>query len=83
MFKKILGVFGINKRKDSLRSNPKEEGKNALEQEVGKAIDEIKPAHLAYSFKYTYTTWGALKSMTWGTAKQYTWAEIKIYEGDD
>lgn len=42
MFKKILGVFGINKRKDSLRSNPKEEGKNALEQEVGKAIDEIK-----------------------------------------
>lgn len=46
------------------------------------AIDELKPAHLAYSFKYTYTVWNDLKNMTWGTTKQYTWAEIKIYEGD-
>lgn len=48
-----------------------------------KAIDEIKPAHLAYSFKYTYTTWGALDGFTWELAKKYTWAGIKIYEGDD
>lgn len=48
-----------------------------------KAIDEIKPAHLAYSFKYTYTTWGALKSMTWELAKQYTCGEIKTYKGGD
>lgn len=46
------------------------------------AIDEIKPAHLTYSFKYTYTTWDYLKNITWAIAKQHTWAEIKVYEGD-
>ena len=47
------------------------------------AIDEIKPAHLAYSFKYTYTTWDNLKTMMWEMVKKHTWAEVKIYEGDD
>lgn len=47
-----------------------------------KALDEAKPAHLAYSFKYTYTTWSALKSMIWETVKKHTWEDIKIYEGD-
>lgn len=47
------------------------------------AIDDIKPAHLAYSFKYTYTSWDNLKTMLWGTLKQRTWSELKIYEGDD
>lgn len=47
------------------------------------AIDEIKPAHLEYSFKYTYTTWDKLKTMMWGKVKQHTWTELKIYEGDD
>ena len=48
------------------------------------AIEEIKPAHLAYRFKYTYTTWGALDGMTWGNANsgQITWATLKIYEGE-
>jgi hypothetical protein len=46
------------------------------------AIEEIKPAHLAYSFKYTYTTWGALDGLTWGAANQKSWGELKIYEGE-
>ena len=45
------------------------------------ALNEIKPAHLLYDFKYTYTTWGQLKNMTWGEAKLKTCAELKIYEG--
>ena len=45
------------------------------------ALNEIKPAHLLYNFKYTYTTWGQLKNMTWGEAKLKTCAELKIYEG--
>lgn len=46
-----------------------------------KALEEIKPAHLAYSFKYTYTTWENVKRILWNKAEEYTWAEIKIYEG--
>jgi len=45
------------------------------------AIDEIKPAHLSYAFKYTYTVWSQL-DITWGQAGQRTWEEVKIYEGE-
>lgn len=34
------------------------------------AIEEIKPAHLAVEYQFTYTTWGELN--TWGT----TWGEL-------
>lgn len=45
-------------------------------------LDTIKPAHLAYDFKYTYTVWDFLKdkSLTWGNAKLKTWNDLKIYE---
>lgn len=45
------------------------------------ALDEIKPAHLAYSFKYTYTVWEQL-ALTWDSAKQKTWEDLRIYEGE-
>ncbi len=45
------------------------------------ALDEIKPAHLAYSFKYTYTSWQQI-NMTWNQAKQKTWGNLRIYEGE-
>ena len=44
------------------------------------AIEEIKPAHLAYSFKYTYTTWAMISTLTWSSAAAKTWEELKIYE---
>lgn len=44
------------------------------------AIEEIKPAHLAFSFKYTYTWWDSLKQLTWNNAAQMTWDELRIYE---
>lgn len=47
------------------------------------AIEEIKPAHLTYSFKYTFTTWNMIDHMTWGDANNKTWGELKIYEGDE
>ncbi len=45
------------------------------------ALDEIKPAHLVYSFKYTYTAWKQL-AMTWGDNSQKSWGELRIYEGE-
>lgn len=45
------------------------------------AIDEIKPAHLAFGFKYTYTVWQQI-SMTWQEASLKTWGDLRIYEGE-
>ncbi|MDQ0195809.1 putative phage tail protein [Paenibacillus wynnii] len=42
-------------------------------------IEEIKPAHLAYEFVYTYTFWSALSSISWNTAGAKTWNELRTY----
>lgn len=44
-------------------------------------LNDIKPAHLSYSFEYTYTTWGDLKGMTWGELKNMTWGKVKVMKG--
>ena len=44
-------------------------------------LNDIKPAHLSYSFEYTYTVWGNLKDFTWGALRAKTWAEVKVMEG--
>ncbi|MFC3769719.1 YmfQ family protein [Paenibacillus sp. GCM10012303] len=44
-------------------------------------LEDIKPAHLAYSFAYTYTTWSNLLSLHWSDAGAKTWNELRIYEG--
>ena len=45
-------------------------------------INEIKPAHLIYDFKYTYTSWNYLdnKKLTWNNASALKWDELEIYE---
>lgn len=45
-------------------------------------LDNIKPAHLAYDFKYTYTVWNFLKDkpLIWNNAKLKTWNDLKVYE---
>lgn len=43
-------------------------------------IEQIKPAHLAYSFKYLFTWWDSLKNLTWGSVQNMTWNELRIYE---
>lgn len=44
-------------------------------------IEQIKPAHLTYSFKYTYTVWDTVKQLTWQQASNKTWGQLKVYEG--
>ncbi|MCR8844045.1 YmfQ family protein [Paenibacillus sp. SC116] len=44
-------------------------------------LDDIKPAHLGYEFKYTYTWWESLKTLTWGQAKAKTWGDLRVHEG--
>lgn len=44
-------------------------------------IEQIKPAHLTYSFKYTYTVWDAVEQLTWQQASNKTWDQLKVYEG--
>ncbi|WP_028563055.1 YmfQ family protein [Paenibacillus pinihumi] len=45
-------------------------------------LEDIKPAHLTYSFKYTYTWWETLKSLIWNQARSKTWNELRVYEGE-
>src|SRR5471030_2171962 len=45
-------------------------------------IEDIKPSHLNYEFKYTYTTWQQLndKCLTWSGASSKAYNEIEVYE---
>lgn len=62
---KFTGVLGIPPNMDGLVT----------------AIDEIKPAHLAYSFTYKYTTWSMLQGLTWQQVGGKTWGELRTYGG--
>jgi hypothetical protein len=44
-------------------------------------LEQIKPAHLAYSFEYTYSTWDMVSDLNWSEAGMKTWDELKTYEG--
>lgn len=39
-------------------------------------IEEIKPAHLAVEYAFTYTQWDELKQTTWTNLKNFTWGEV-------
>lgn len=45
-------------------------------------LENIKPAHLGYTIKYTYTVWNVLKEnkLTCNNSKLKTWDELKVYE---
>lgn len=43
-------------------------------------INTIKPAHLDYDIKYTYTVWNDIKSKAWSNLSNKTWNELKVYE---
>lgn len=44
-------------------------------------LEMIKPAHLAYEFKYTYTVWNMLNQLVWENVGSHTWNELKTWEG--
>jgi len=41
-------------------------------------IEEIKPAHLSYTFEYLYNTWDDVSAMTWADASVYTWEGLRV-----
>ncbi len=41
-------------------------------------IEEIKPAHLAFTFEYTYNTWNDISHMTWSEASAHTWNQLRV-----
>lgn len=45
-------------------------------------IEDIKPAHLGYVFKYTYTNWDYLdsKNLSWDNIESSTWDQLEIYD---
>lgn len=42
-------------------------------------VEDVKPAHLTYSFEYTYTWWNMLKEITWAQAGMGTWNDLRVY----
>lgn len=52
--------------------------------DLSAAIEEIKPAHLAYAYIYTYITWNDVENYnhTWDEwdAKNLTWDEFETYK---
>lgn len=45
------------------------------------SIEDIKPAHLGYSFKYTYTVWNFIEKFTWQVVSinSKKWDDLKVY----
>ncbi|MEY8357087.1 YmfQ family protein [Lachnospiraceae bacterium 54-53] len=40
-------------------------------------LEDIKPAHLSYSFEYRYTTWSELINRSWASVTGFTWDGIR------
>ena len=40
------------------------------------AIEEIKPAHLAFTFEYSYRTWQEVSANLWRDVEHITWYEL-------
>ena len=42
------------------------------------AIEEIKPAHLGFSFLYRYVIWDELRPYVWDDLRVYTWDGLRV-----
>lgn len=58
---KFVGTIGVPPNMDDLTA----------------AIEDIKPAHLAYDYIIIYRTWGMIAGRTWGSLAGRTWADAK------
>ena len=58
---KFIGVKGIPENLDDLK----------------KAIEEIKPAHLSVNYAFTYNSWSMVNHMTWGEVESITWDKLR------
>lgn len=64
----FIGILGIPKNLEAFKE----------------ILEDIKPAHLGYDFKYTYTVWNFLKNKLtlWDDVKTSTWDNLKVYSGN-
>lgn len=48
-------------------------------------LEDIKPAHLTYNFKYTYTIWNFImeKKLTWNNIKIKNWKSLKYMNREE
>lgn len=46
-------------------------------EDMTAAIEDIKPAHLAYDYIIIYRTWLQVRANTWGALRDSTWGAIK------
>ena len=62
----FVGVKGIPKNMQGLKD----------------VLNTIKPAHLLYDFKYTYTNWNYLdsKNLSYDDAEALKWDDLEIYD---
>lgn len=58
---KFVGTIGLPPNMDDLTA----------------AIEEIKPAHLAYDYIIIFRTWAQVRAYTWDELRAHTWDEIK------
>lgn len=58
---KFVGTRGIPPNLDDLKA----------------AIEQIKPAHLAATYTFTFTVWGEAKNTTWEIIKTGSWEDFK------
>lgn len=47
-------------------------------QQLINAIEEIKPAHLGFSFLYRYVIWDELRPYVWNDLRVYTWDGLRV-----
>lgn len=57
---KFVSTIGIPSNIDDLKSS----------------IEELKPAHLAVNYEFTYMKWSDASKLTWGDVSNYTWEEV-------
>ena len=43
-------------------------------------INQLKPAHIAVEYSYTYNTWNMLDQVLWSSVSAKTWTDIRIIE---
>ena len=47
-------------------------------QQFRDALEEIKPAHLGFSFQYRYVIWDELRPYIWDELRKFTWDGIRV-----
>lgn len=47
-------------------------------QQLIDILEEIKPAHLGFSFQYRYVIWNELRPYVWNDLKVYTWDGLRV-----